>query len=273
MEQGQATNAAAVRLPYEVVAGGAGPYMFLVHGMLTSRRNWDPNLDALRRRVRPVVFDLWGHGEAPTPADPAAFEVGHLVAQLDAAREELGADRIVVCGQSLGGALALRYGLAFPERVAAVIVTNSVSGLAPPGHLGSPEERARRAQAIERGGLDAIRALPFHPSRARRIAEPVRAAMAELADRVDPVAVARITAVTSAELSAFPDFDRIGFPLLLANGVLERAFQPLCELAVERIASCRVADIDAGHAVNVENPSAFDAAVDGFLRDVLGNPA
>ena len=35
------------RLPYRVLESGDGPYMFFVHGMLSSRRQWTPNLAAI----------------------------------------------------------------------------------------------------------------------------------------------------------------------------------------------------------------------------------
>ncbi|MCP5266109.1 MAG: alpha/beta fold hydrolase [Burkholderiaceae bacterium] len=266
--EGEQVAAGAV-LPHETVDGGTGPYMFLVHGMLSSRRNWDPNLERLRRRVRPVVFDLWGHGGAPAPEDPSAYEVGALVAALERARESLGAGRIMLCGQSFGGGLVLRYAIEHPEHTLGVIVTNSVSALAPPDLFGSPAERRARAMSIAAGGREAIEALPFHPRRARRIPEHIRIPMSETASNTDPMAVARLTDVAGGALSVREDLHRIQAPVLITNGVLERAFQPLCNDAAQWIPGCRVVDIEAGHAVNLENAAAFDDAVDAFLAEIV----
>lgn len=252
-------------LPFRLIDGGCGPYLFLVHGMLSGGRQWDANLDKLLTVSRPVVFDLWGHGGAPVPEHGAAYEVEALIAGFERVRDELGAQRVVLCGQSFGASLTLRYSIMHPERVAAQIFTNSVSALSPPEVFGSAQARAERSAAIEAGGHAVLEQLPFHPARALRLPEELRARMVAMAREVDPRAVARLGAITGPRLSVLGDLDRIACPTLLVNGVREKAFQPLRDLAAARIAGCHVADIDAGHVVNLESPAQFDAAVIGFL--------
>jgi pimeloyl-ACP methyl ester carboxylesterase len=257
------------RLPYRVHAAGSGPFMFFVHGMLSSHRQWTPNLAALEGLVRPVLFDLWGHGDAPCPAADAAYTIEALVGEFERARTELGAERILLCGQSLGAALTLRYSILHPTRIIAQVFTNSRSALLAPEALGSPEESAARAEAIERGGTAALARLPFHPRHARRLEPALREAMAAVADATDPRAVARLMRIARPRLSVLGDLQRIACPTLLVNGRSERVFQPLRDVAERRIRGIRIADIAGGHAVNLENPEGFNAAVADFLRAVL----
>jgi pimeloyl-ACP methyl ester carboxylesterase len=259
---------AAPRLPYRVI-GGRGPYLFCVHGMLSSHAQWAPNLDALASVTRPVLFDLWGHGGAPSPEEDAVYTIEALIAQFERVREELGAERVALLGQSLGAGLALRYAIVQPRRVLALVFTNSRSALTAPDRLISPEDRAARAQLIEGGGREALRKLPFHPRHARRLAPEAHAALVAAADEVEPRAAARITRITLPRLSVLADLERIACPTLLANGRYERSFQPLRAVAQAKIPGCRIADIDGGHAVNLENPEGFNAAVTAFLREVL----
>jgi len=259
------------RLPYRCI-GGAGPPMFFVHGMLSSHRQWTPNLAALGGLddpVRPVLFDLWGHGDAPCPESDAAYMVDAIVAEFERARVARGAERVVLCGQSLGAALTLRYSIRHPERVIAQVFTNSRSALLAPEALISPGNRAARAAAIEHGGSTALRTLPFHPRHARRLEPQLRAAMVAVADAVDPRAVARFTHITVPQLSVRADLHRIACPTLLVNGREEKSFQRLRDFAAHEIPSCRVADIDGGHAVNLENPEGFNAAVADFLKGIV----
>lgn len=257
------------RLPYLRPEPGDKPLMFFVHGMLSSHRHWVPNLDALREHVRPVVFDLWGHGNAPAPLDDARYTTRAILDEFERARTELGAERVLLCGQSLGASLTLRYAIEHPQRVIAQVFTNSVSGLSAPERFGDEAQRAARAADIEARGRAALEAMPFHPRRSRRLPEPIRGLLVEAADAVDPRGVARLIRVTGPQLSVRADLGRIACPTLLTNGVREAAFQPLRDDAMRMIPGCRVADIDGGHAVNLDNPDAFNAAVIGFLRDVL----
>jgi len=259
----------APHLPYRVHPAGRGPFMFFVHGMLSSHRQWTPNLPALEGLVRPVLFDLWGHGDAPCPDADAAYTVEALIGEFERARAELGAERILLCGQSLGAALSLRYSILHPRRITAQLFTNSRSALLAPEALGSPEDTAARAAAIEAGGAAALAKLPFHPRHARRLAPELRAEMAAVADATDPRAVARLMRIARPRLSVLGELHRIACPTLLVNGRSERVFQPLRDVAARRIRGIRIADIAGGHAVNLENPEGFNAAVADFLRDVL----
>jgi len=109
---------------------GDGPYALLVHGILSSRAQWLPNLDAVRTVCRPVVVELWGHGRSPEPSDPEAYTPDAYVEAFDRVRRSLGVESWLIIGQSLGAALTLRYALSHPERAIAQVFTNSSSALA-----------------------------------------------------------------------------------------------------------------------------------------------
>ena len=253
------------RLPYEVIEGGNGPYLFLVHGMLSSRRQWRPNLEALCRHARPVMFDLWGHGDAPCPLDDESYQVHTIIGEFERVRQELGAQRVLLCGQSLGACFTLRYSFEHPERVIGQMFTNSMSALSPPGAFGDPAQRQARAALIEAEGSSALAKLPFHPRHARRLPAEVRDELIEAADGVDPRAFARLSTITGPQLSVTTELRRIACPTLLVNGVWEKTFQPLRDIAVRDIPGCEVADLQAGHAVNLENVAAFNQVVADFL--------
>ena len=91
------------------VHGRAGPFLLLVHGLLSSRAQWRPNLAALTQHFRPVVVELLGHGRSPSPEDLDLYRPSAYVAGFEALRATLGAERWLVCGQSLGAALTLAY--------------------------------------------------------------------------------------------------------------------------------------------------------------------
>ena len=142
-----------MELHYDVHEGD-GPFLLLVHGILSSRAQWQPNLPALARVTRPVVVELWGHGRSPTPEDASVYHPDAYVAAFDALRERLGASRWLVCGQSLGATLTLRYALDHPERVLTQVFTNSTSALADAEWVeGIRTEGSRQADGWRQHGL------------------------------------------------------------------------------------------------------------------------
>lgn len=253
-----------VHLHHESVAG-QGPCMLLLHGMLSSRFQWMPNLVALSTRTRPTTLELWGHGRSPTPVSETDYSVEAYVDQFERVRKLSGASDVIMIGQSFGAGLAMHYAIQHPQRVRALIITNSISAFSSSSDDATRLSRERMVRKIEEGGADAIRALPMHPIHAKRLAHELKAQLVAAADAVDPVGVARSIRLTAPHASVAGLLDRVTCPLLLVNGQYETGFQKHRDFAAKAIARCVVADLPAGHAVNLEAAAAFDQAVLDFL--------
>jgi pimeloyl-ACP methyl ester carboxylesterase len=250
---------------FDVHGDGDKPYLLLVHGFLSSRAQWRPNIAALSKVTTPVTVDLLGHGRSASPAEPEAYSVAAYVARFEALREHLGAERWFICGQSFGAGLTIRYALEYPDRVIGQVFTNSVSGLSPP-MSNSPRERAVRAAALSDGGRAALKALPFYPRPSKRLPPEYWEDLVADAELADPAGIAQAMSATVPDLSVAADLSRITVPTLLVNGMREAAFQPLRDIAVRDIAGLTVVDVEnGGHSVNIDSAAAFDAAVTDFI--------
>jgi len=96
----------------------------LLHGTSSSLHTWDGWAEALRPKHRVVRFDLPGFGltgpNASAEYSDAAY-VGFVLQMLDA----LKLPRVVLGGNSLGGAIAWQTAVAAPERVAQLILVDA----------------------------------------------------------------------------------------------------------------------------------------------------
>lgn len=259
-----------VRL-YSEVHGERGPHLLLLHGMLASRAQWEPNLPALARVCRPVVVELLGHGRSPSPDDPACYSPAAYVGELERIRQELGAERWFVCGTSLGAAITLRYALDHPERVVGHAFTNSNSALADAAWV----EQTRAAMQgfltlVEARGLEALEQLPVHPRHARRLAPEIKQALVADARLHSPGGVARTAVYTVVESSVRSRVASSRVPMLLLHGTRERRFAEAARHARQSIPGLEVVSLDAGHAVNLEAQAEFDAALAGFVLRFSG---
>jgi 2-succinyl-6-hydroxy-2,4-cyclohexadiene-1-carboxylate synthase len=253
-----------MKLHVEVEPGGRGPHLLLVHGFLSSRAQWRPNLAALKQHVRPVIVELWGHGRSPVPEDPAAYRVTSYVDAFEEIRRDLGADRWLVCGQSFGAGLTIRYAHSHPTHVIGQIFTNSLSALSAPGERDGGVDLMARADALEKGGRAAIEALRFHPRFSTRFASEVKQEMLEDAALIQPTAIANAIRYTTPLLSVVDCLGELKAPSLLVNGLWERPFQPLRDRAAKLLPSLAIVDLEGGHSINVEAPAPFNDAVAGF---------
>jgi pimeloyl-ACP methyl ester carboxylesterase len=252
-------------LSYQV-HDGRGPYALFVHGMLSTRSTWSPNLGALADVCTPVVVELWGHGLAPSPTEPDVYRPDGYVEQFEALRRRLGVDRWMLCGQSLGGALLLRYALEHPDAVAAVAFTNAMSALSDAAWAVRVAELVEKeAAALEAGGRARLERNAMHPRRSTKIAPDVKEQLvAEWAEH-DPVGIARTMRWTSQGTSVLDRLGQLQPPALLVQGVREKQFRPLADAARVALPTLESVGVEAGHAVNLHDPSGFNAAVAEFF--------
>jgi pimeloyl-ACP methyl ester carboxylesterase len=68
-----------------------------------------------------VGYDARGHGDSGAPGDASAYEYTDLAADLGSVLDELGIERAVLVGHSMGAATAIRFALDHPDRVAALV--------------------------------------------------------------------------------------------------------------------------------------------------------
>ncbi|MBW2414008.1 MAG: alpha/beta fold hydrolase [Deltaproteobacteria bacterium] len=253
-------------LPHYEVLPGRGPHLLLVHGMLSSRSQWRPNLPALSRVCRPVVLELYGHGRSPAPDAVEAYHPDRYVDAFERIGDQIGAERWFVLGQSLGAALTLRYALAHPERVIAQLLTNTSSAFSPP-EWGRDLEPAMRAlqSAVSEHGAAAVERMPIHPRQARRLAPEIKAALVADAAEHDPQGIAFSGRGTVVHAALGHRLRENRVPALLACGTHEKRFTPLRDRAARHMPLLEIEDMDGGHSVNLDAPAEFDRAAVRFI--------
>jgi pimeloyl-ACP methyl ester carboxylesterase len=119
-------------LAYEVKGEGASdqsPVVCIPGGPMR-----DPeylgDLGGLAARRRLIILHLRGTGGSAVPADPTSWRCDRQVADVEALREHLGLERLDLISHSAGGAIAILYAAAHPQRVASlVLVTPSLRAL------------------------------------------------------------------------------------------------------------------------------------------------
>jgi pimeloyl-ACP methyl ester carboxylesterase len=246
--------------------------MVLLHGPGESAACWLPVLDALGKKHQIIAPDLPGHGASTLPSGDLDAE--RLVTWLDALIEQTCTQPPVLVGRVVGGAIAARYAIAWPERVAKLVLVDTL-GLVPFGPTPRFGLALRRFLAQPSDGsylrlmefcafdLDAVR------ERLGRQWEPYARYAVELADSD----VARTA--TGALLTQFAppippaQLDRIDVPTALVWGREDIVTQ----LDVAEAASARhgwplhVID-DAGDDPALDQPAAFVAALDTVLAAV-----
>jgi 3-oxoadipate enol-lactonase len=99
----------------EYTVEGAGPPLFLIHGIGAARDAWRFMVPNLREHFTVISYDLRGHGTSPLP--DSEFGLDELVADLERLRQRTGIEKAHFAGHSLGGQIGPAYAKACPDRV------------------------------------------------------------------------------------------------------------------------------------------------------------
>ena len=235
------------------------PLLF-IHGAAGSSVAW---MDVVRRlggTRRVIAPDLPGHGQSdPWHESEAGITLELYRDFIGTVCAKLGIDKVILVGHSMGGAIAQRVALAWPERVAGMVLvaTGARLKVAPALHqLLATDFVAYHKQ---------LRAWSFSPS------TPV-----DLVDRWMAVAVQAPQEICAADFRAIDGFDErsrlaeLKMPALVLGGADDLLTPPKLqrELAAG-MANARVEIIPhAGHMVVQEQPAAFHVLFDPFLAEV-----
>ena len=146
---------------------GSGLPVVLLHGLTATRRYVVMGSRYLARAgCELVAFDARGHGASAPAPEPGAYEYSSQVGDLRALVEELGQERVVLVGNSMGAATAAAFALESPDRVEAVVFVT-------PGYSGDGREDHEMgdwhalADGLEKGGVDGFMEAYEPPSNPR----------------------------------------------------------------------------------------------------------
>ncbi len=100
------------------------PVIILAHGSNASLHAWEPWVAALQGKWRVVSFDFPAHG-LTGPSASGIYNGAAYVRVVDELAANLKIDRFVLVGNSMGGAVAWRYALAHPNKVAGLVLVDA----------------------------------------------------------------------------------------------------------------------------------------------------
>jgi pimeloyl-ACP methyl ester carboxylesterase len=105
-----------------------------IHGAMSDRTYWQPQLPALTRN-RVLVIDLPGHGASDKPR--IAYKLDLLAQAIDAVLRDAGVKRATLVGHSLGVAVARQFYRRYPAKTRALVfVDGALRPLAPTPEIG-----------------------------------------------------------------------------------------------------------------------------------------
>jgi pimeloyl-ACP methyl ester carboxylesterase len=246
-----------VKLAYEETGSGSPPVV-LVHGWTCDHTYFEPQREHFRSRHRVVSVDLRGHGESDKPKQE--YSIAGFADDVAWLCGELGLERPIVVGHSMGGMTALELAARHPGLPRAIVACDSP--IVPPAplvaNLGAVAEQFRAPdwRPAHRAFLaDALFVAADDPGRKEKI-------LKDMTSYPDHVTLGCFEAIVSADTAGALTRCRVPFLYIFAQNPLADAarLRELCPTAVTG------QTVGAGHFHQLEVPDQVNAMIDRFLR-------
>jgi pimeloyl-ACP methyl ester carboxylesterase len=121
-----------IRLHYEATGAGSIPVV-LVHGYGMSSAVWEKLLPLFPSNYRLFAVDLRGFGRSDKPEN--GYSCAELADDMAAFMDALGLSQAVLVGHSFGGLVLQHFASHHPERVLALVLSNTIAAASPPKGL------------------------------------------------------------------------------------------------------------------------------------------
>ena len=106
---------------YDIAGPESAHAIVFLHGMRVTRRMWQPQMESLAAEFRVISVDLAGHGALRS--EP--FHVERCVAEIAGVIDQAVRGRAVVVGLSLGGYMAIEFGVRYPHKAAGLVIASA----------------------------------------------------------------------------------------------------------------------------------------------------
>ena len=255
---------------------GHGYPIIFIHEFASDIRGWDSQLRHFPRGYRCIAYNARGYPPSDVPEDFAAYGWEFAVDDIAAVMRGLKIERAHLVGLSMGGYTALQFGLRYPEKVSAIVAGSVGSGCHPAhrdawlretsvlsrifvehGMVSMAERMARGPARVQLKYKDrqrwreyVLRLRQHSPqgmSNTMAHCQVLRPSLHDLRDQLSDMAVPVLLAVGDEDVRCLETN-------LMLKSVLPNAGLWICP--------------NTGHAINLEESTAFNAQVENFLGAV-----
>jgi 3-oxoadipate enol-lactonase len=242
--------------------------IILLHGMTFNLTMWNPQIQVLKKNYRVIAYDMRGHGLSDIGDGQYTYKMfaNDLIDLMD----HLGIEKAVLCGLSMGGALAIRTYEMYPDRIIALILSDTRSEA---DSNDTKEWRENSIELIKNNGLKrftndflegifARDSFKSHPEAVKLIRNIVLS--------TSPRSICGVLLAQAARTDMTHVLPKIKVPTLIMIGENDN-FTPLSSSKImnEKIADSKLKIIPkAGHISNLENTPEFNRNLIEFLNNI-----
>lgn len=256
----------------EKLNSGKTPIIFL-HGFTGSANDWLFIFGKFPENFLPAAIDLIGHGKSSSPVELDYYSPLAITNQLNNIFTKLGFEKVILCGYSMGGRVALNFAAQFPQKVSALILESVSKGLS------TEEEKNERllndsalADKINNEGIESFinywMNIPLFETlknlHYKKYESIVKSKLYNSATGLSNSLRGFSTGNMNVDLK---EFNKHNIPVLLVTGGLDEKFTNINTNLVNEFTNAKHEIIKTvGHNSHIENEEKFITIVNKFLQ-------
>lgn len=247
---------------------GSGPVLVLIHGFPLNSTMWIEQLKGLAKVRRVVALDLRGHGYSSVK-DFDGFSMDQFADDIAATLTDIGADKVDVCGLSMGGYVAMAFWRRHSDKVRSLIFCDTKP------EADSDEAKAGRektAALVREQGMEPLLEGLLPKMLAPNASDAVKDVSSKIILSTNPETAAADALAMRDRADSTGDLAGITVPVLWIHGEQDQ-LMPIdgAKATAAKIPNCTFVGIpDAGHMAPLENPEPVNKAMTEFFKTVDG---
>lgn len=240
----------------------------LIHGFPLSHEMWQAQIEPLKEKFHVIAYDVRGHGRSGL--GDGQYNLEFFVDDLIGLLDHLKITKVVLCGLSMGGYIALRAIERNPERVLGLILCDTQS------KADSNEAKLKRARSIKAVKTNGVKSYAETFTKAL-LAPQTLATKPDIVHRIKQIIESNSTIGICGTLLALASrtdtteaLPKIEVPTLILVGEHDAVTPPSASQEIhDRIPDSEIHIIpNAAHMSNVENYQEFNKHVLNFLSTI-----
>ena len=263
-----------VNLFYE--EAGSGTPIIFVHEFAGDHRSWEPQLRYFSRRYRCVAFNARGFPPSDVPPDVESYSQNRARDDIRAVMDALEIEQAHIVGLSMGGFATLHFGFTYPERARSLVVAGCGYGAEPDKREQFASEARATAESFRANGMQqAAESYGLGPTRVQYQNKDNRGwqeFVDQLREHSTEGSALTMVGVQSKRPSLYELQDQIGTinaPTLVITGDEDwPCLEPAIMLKRKIATAGLVVMANSGHAINIEEPAAFNTHLNEFYTAV-----
>lgn len=246
---------------YQTFGDPVKPALVFSNSLGTNFKMWQPQIDHFQQNFFVICYDTRGHGASSAPKGPYTLDqLGQDVVNL---LDHLNIEKATFCGISMGGLTGQWLAINIPERFSHVVVCNTAA------KIGQEQAWNERAALVREQGLAPIAST----AAGRWFTEPfIQSNAATVATLSNDLGAGSPEGYASccealAKADVRERLKDIQVPVFIVAGQQDPVTTVADgEFMQQRIANAELFEINASHISNIEQPEAFNQAVQAFIQ-------